>query len=90
METKMSDTEDTKKRPTHIIWAVTGEGDDAFWTRIGAGWTNRDGKGISLRLDCIPLRGRTVIREVTEEEPAGEPHGDAAPTTGGKRKGGQK
>ena len=34
---------------------------------------NRDGKGINLKLDSVPLTGHTVIREVTErhgEEPA--------------------
>ena len=64
------------KRPTHIIWQVIGEGDDAFWNRIGAGWANKDGQGISLRFDAYPIAGRPVIRvnrEKTEGEQQAEP-----------------
>lgn len=98
----MSDTENTKKRPTHTIWMVTGNG-TGFWTRIGAGWL-KDSGNISLRLDCVPLAEcRIMLKEITEgddaREPAGEQPsdevsgegaGDPAPAAGGKRKGGQK
>ncbi|MCW5687099.1 MAG: hypothetical protein KIT76_00990 [Pseudolabrys sp.] len=59
--------ENEHNRPTHIVWQVNGEGDKARWTRLGAGWANSDGKGISLRMDAIALTGRTVIREVDVE-----------------------
>lgn len=59
------------RRPTHIVWHVIGEADDANWVRLGAGWLNRDGKGISLRIEAVPVAGftggRTVIREVDAE-----------------------
>jgi hypothetical protein len=58
-------TETTNRRPTHIVWQVIGEGDKAIWIRIGAGWTNRDGKGINLKYDAMPLTGRTIVREAT-------------------------
>ncbi|HEV7276531.1 MAG TPA: hypothetical protein VGN80_09615 [Devosiaceae bacterium] len=79
-------TDTNDKRPTHIIWQVSGENDNAFWTRMGAGWLNRDGKGISLRLDAVPLHGRLVIREVSEQD---EAQATSERATGGK-KGGQK
>ena len=56
------------KRPTHTIFQVHGEDDKPRWTRIGAGWLNKDGKGINLVFDCLPLTGRTVIREVADQE----------------------
>lgn len=59
----MTKENEATRRPTHIVWQVIGEGENAFWTRLGAGWLNRDGKGISLRLDAVALTGRTVIRE---------------------------
>lgn len=59
------------KRPTHIIWQVIGEGDDAFWNRVGAAWENRDGQGLSCRFDAYPIAGRTVIR-VNKEQPDNE------------------
>ncbi|MCW5714469.1 MAG: hypothetical protein KIT43_08175 [Bauldia sp.] len=55
------------RRPTHIVWQVIGEGEKAHWVRLGAGWLNRDGKGISLRMDAVALTGRTVVREIGAE-----------------------
>ena len=63
------------KRPTHIVWQVLGEGEKARWTRIGAGWVNRDGKGLSLKFDAYPVDGRVVVRE--QEQPE-----DAQPASG--------
>lgn len=54
------------KRPTHVIWQVIGEGDKARWIRVGAAWTNRDGKGFTLKFDAYPALGRTIIREIAE------------------------
>lgn len=58
-------------RPTHIIWQVIGEGEEAFWNRLGAGWANSDGQGISLRFDAYPVVGRTVIRVNKEKSEDG-------------------
>lgn len=65
-------TEKSTKQPTHIIWQVVGDGEAVRWIRVGAGWANKDGKGLSLRFDSYPVVGRTVVREVTEkdEQPA--------------------
>lgn len=60
----------TKRQPTHVVWQVIGEDDKAKWIRVGAGWQNKDGKGISIMFDAYPVAGRTVIREVTENEDA--------------------
>ncbi|MCC6946397.1 MAG: hypothetical protein IT539_01385 [Bradyrhizobiaceae bacterium] len=60
----------TKRQPTHVVWQVIGESDKAKWIRVGAGWANKDGKGISLVFDAYPMTGRTVVREVTENEDA--------------------
>jgi hypothetical protein len=62
MEIEMSANTKSGKRPTHMIWQVIGEGDDARWIRVGAAWENRDGKGLSLQFDSYPVVGRTVIR----------------------------
>lgn len=65
----MSDTQETN-RPTHIIWLVTGELDKSHWTRIGAAWPNRDGKGMSLVFNAYPTTGRIMLREVEQNEEA--------------------
>ncbi len=54
------------KRPSHAIWQVIGQGEQARWIRVGAAWTNRDGKGFTLKFDAYPVAGRTVIREFTD------------------------
>ena len=59
------------KRPSHIIWMVKGDNDKARWTPIGAGWPNRDNKGLSLVFDAYPVSGRVVIREFTEHNEGG-------------------
>ena len=55
-------------RPTHGVYQVQGEGEKAFWNKIGAAWLHKDGKGANLMLDAIPLNGRIVIREITEQQ----------------------
>lgn len=50
--------------PSHVILAVKerGDGKKPIWTRIGAIWPNRDGKGFSGDLDLFPVNGKIVIR----------------------------
>ena len=63
-------TENNKtKRPTHVVWQVIGEGEKASWIRVGAAWSNRDGKGLTLKFDAYPVAGRTVVREYSEQQP---------------------
>lgn len=56
------------RKPSHRLYQVTGEGEHAFWTAIGAAWQNRDGKGFNLALDAIPLSGKIVMREPSQDE----------------------
>lgn len=63
----MSKNKTESKRPTHAIYQVMGD-DKARWTRIGAGWANKDGKGVNLALDAVPLSGRIVLREISEQD----------------------
>ena len=56
----------------HAVYVVEGEGDKAFWTKIGAAWAHEDGKGFNISLTCLPLNGRLVVREPKSDEDAGE------------------
>ena len=51
-------------RPDMIAYTVQSRGEDkkAIWTRIGAAWGHRDGKGYELRFSCMPLDGRLTLR----------------------------
>lgn len=62
----MSNTNETK-RPTHAIYVVQGEGENARWVRIGAAWQNKDKKGANLVFDALPVSGRVVMRIVDDK-----------------------
>lgn len=56
------------KRPTHELFVVHGEDDNARWTKIGAAWMHKDQKGANIILDALPNGGRTVMRAIKENE----------------------
>ena len=51
-----------KTRPTYAVYVVEGEGDNAYWTKIGAAWAHEDGEGYNISLTALPLNGRLVVR----------------------------
>jgi hypothetical protein len=51
------------KTPAFQAYHVTNKGDDSFWTKVGAAWPHRDGKGLSLILSVIPMNGHIVLRQ---------------------------
>lgn len=53
----------TPSRPSHAVYVVEGEGENAFWTKIGAAWMHEDGEGYNIQLTAIPLNGRLVVRK---------------------------
>lgn len=56
------------KKPSHEAFVVTGEGESAFWTKIGAVWPHDDNKGFNVDLIAFPANGRLVIRERKESK----------------------
>lgn len=58
----------TTKKPTHVIYQVFGNDDQAVWQRIGAGWMNSDRKGLNLTFNSLPITGRVVVREAKAEQ----------------------
>ena len=67
---RRSPMSDKNSRPSHKVFVVEdrGEGTDAFWTRIGSAWPNKDGKGFNIALAALPINGRLVLREFTDED----------------------
>jgi hypothetical protein len=51
-----------KKRPSHEVFTVDGEGNKARWTQIGAARPHDDGNGYNVTLVALPLDGRLVLR----------------------------
>jgi hypothetical protein len=58
-------------RPTHAVFIVEGEGETAFWTKIGAAWAHEDGDGFNLQLIAMPITGRLVIRKAKPQAERG-------------------
>jgi hypothetical protein len=58
--------------PAFVLYRVEGDGKDARWTKIGAAWPNKDGKGFSLKCEAVPLHGRIVMRAYQPKAQAGE------------------
>jgi hypothetical protein len=57
------------KTPSHIAYQVRDrEGGKGFFTRIGAAWPHKDGKGFNVQLDCVPLDGRITLRVASENK----------------------
>lgn len=63
----MSD-QSNPSRPTHRLFTVSGDGDTARWTEIGAAWSNKDAKGFTLQLEALPVSGRIVMRLIEPKE----------------------
>jgi hypothetical protein len=51
----------SNSRPTHSVYVVEGEGEKAFWTKVGAAWQHADGEGFNVSLSAISLNGRLVV-----------------------------
>lgn len=65
----MSNAENTPaKAPAYIAYQVREGNDKGFFTRIGAAWPNRDGKGFNIQLDAAPLDGRITLRLASEKK----------------------
>ena len=53
-------------KPTHEAFVVTGEGENAFWSKVGGVWPHDNGKGFNVELIALSFGGRLVIRERNE------------------------
>jgi hypothetical protein len=64
----MSTTETTSsKTPTHIAYQVRDrDGQKGIFTRIGAAWPHKDGKGFNIQIESVPLDGRITLRVQSE------------------------
>ncbi len=63
------------KGPAFIAWHVAGDGKEgkkAFWTRIGAAWKHKDGEGLNLQLDLVPIGGGRIVLRTPKEDDATE------------------
>jgi hypothetical protein len=69
--TKTEQTSEAKA-PDYIAFHVRDgeEKGKGFWTRIGAAWTHKDGEGLNLHLDLVPVSGGRIVLRVPKEDEA--------------------
>lgn len=48
-------TTNKPNRPSHTLYMVEGDKDDAVWTEIGALWAHAKGDGFNLSLKALPM-----------------------------------
>ena len=58
------------RRPDLLAYTVKpiGDGKKAAWSKLGAAWAHRDGKGFYVRMDALPLDGKVVLREAADDQ----------------------
>lgn len=54
-------------QPDYAVYSVEGEGDSAYWTKIGAAWSHKDREGLNITLTALPLNGRLIVRKPKTE-----------------------
>ena len=56
------------RKPDFVAYQIqeTQDGKD-IWNRIGAAWRHKDGHGVELTLNSLPVNGRVTLRELREE-----------------------
>lgn len=55
-------TQGNTNRPSHIAYLVKQGAERAFWTEIGVAWPHKDGCGLRLKLDAVPVGGVVELR----------------------------
>ena len=59
------------KQPTHRVYTVIRrEGQDDFWLNLGLAFPHKDGKGFNIILQALPIDGKIVCREVSDDDHA--------------------
>ena len=74
--------------PTHRVYTVIKrDGQDDYWLNIGLAFPHKDGKGFNIVLQALPLDGKIVCREITNEdngEEASQSRGRDEPARGSR------
>jgi hypothetical protein len=62
-----------QQQPAYTAYAVTKrEGQDDWWTPIGAAFEHKDGQGFNIVLQTIPLDGKIVLRPPKDDSKQGD------------------
>lgn len=59
------------KGPSHLVWFVPDR-ENAPWTRLGAAWPTKTGKGLRLNLELMPVAPGSLLILPNEPREEGE------------------
>jgi hypothetical protein len=60
-----------QRQPTHRAYSVIRrEGQDDFWLNLGLVFPHKDGSGFNIMLQALPLDGKIVCREISDDDTA--------------------
>ena len=62
-------TEETTRFIAWHVKQVEGGRENGYWTRIGAAFPHKDGKGFTVLLDLLPPDGKVILREYEAKDP---------------------
>jgi len=55
--------------PTHRAYTVIKrEGQDDYWLNLGLAFPHKDGAGMNIVLQALPIDGKIVLREIGDDE----------------------
>lgn len=60
--TAQTPQQESINKPSHIAYVTKPGTEKPFWTAIGAAWAHKDGKGLRIKLDAIPVSGVIELR----------------------------
>jgi hypothetical protein len=58
------------KKPAFYAYTVRENGDDRYWSRIGAAWACKG--GFTIQLDALPVSGKIVLQEPKKDDTKGD------------------
>jgi hypothetical protein len=69
----MADRDQPQQSTYRAYSVIKREGQDDYWLNLGLAFPHKDGKGFNIMLQAIPLDGKVVCREITDDEPVQDP-----------------
>jgi hypothetical protein len=57
------------RKPNYIAYNVNyAQNGQSYSNRVGAAWNHKDGQGLDIQLESIPVDGRVTLRERRDEQ----------------------
>ena len=78
---------DAPRQPSHRAYAVIRrEGQDDFWLNLGLVFPHKDSGGFNIMLQALPLDGKIVCREISDNDADEQETSQDRPRRGGNDK----